>query len=209
MKSLLTGVVFVSLLGISAGASPQEGSSAAVSSSEAASGGVPIEQLIAAVSKKAGNLFIVDPRVHAGIHLVGQDVGKVDYPEFLMILQVYGFAAVEEGGVVRVFPDAAVRQMPLPQVSDGDKRPDAEYVSTIVHVKSVPAVQLVPILRPLLPQVAHLAALPCTNTLIIVDSFANVRRLEALIRTLDTGEPYKVTGCRAPQEEPSDRRHQE
>jgi general secretion pathway protein D len=65
-------------------------------------------------------------------------------------------------------------------------------------VKSVPAAQLVPILRPLLPQQAHLVAIACTNVLVIVDTFANVQRIEKLVRALDTaGEPYKSDKCGA------------
>ena len=45
--------------------------------------------------------------------------------------------------------------------------------------------QLVPILRPLLPQAAGLAAFPQTNSLVIVDRFANLRRIEGLIKALD------------------------
>lgn len=45
--------------------------------------------------------------------------------------------------------------------------------------------QTVPILQPLLPQYAHLAALPEQNRLLIVDCYANVRRLTELLNTLD------------------------
>jgi hypothetical protein len=61
----------------------------------------------------------------------------------------------------------------------------------------VPATPLVPILRPLLPQMGHLAALPCVNKLIIVDTFASVRRIQAIIDALDVGEPYTPEKCSA------------
>jgi len=54
-----------------------------------------------------------------------------------------------------------------------------------VRLQPVPAAQLVPILRPLLPQAAHLAALPDQNALLIVDRFGNVKRVVALVRELD------------------------
>ena len=206
MKSLLSVLSAVALLGLCASASSQSASESAVASSDG--GGVPIERLLAAVSKKTGKSFLVDPRVHADIHLVGQDLAKVDYAELLTILQLYGYVALEQGDVVRVFPDAGIRNMAVPQVTATDRRPNAEVVSTVIPVKNVPAVQLVPILRPLLPQYAHLAALPCTNNLLMVDRFDNVRRIEALVHTLDTGEPFKVS-CRPSQEEPASRPHQE
>jgi general secretion pathway protein D len=60
----------------------------------------------------------------------------------------------------------------------------------------MPAAQLVPLLRPLLPQQAHLVAVPCTNVLLIADTFGNVQRIEKLVRVLDVaGEPYKPEKC--------------
>jgi general secretion pathway protein D len=161
------------------------------SAHESADGTVPMSRLIAIVAKKTGKKFIVEPRVHADVVLVGQDPSAITYGDFLAILQIYGFAAVEGGGYVRVVPDALVRVMALPQVSGRESHPDAEYVTKIIPVKNMPAGTLVPILRGLLPQNAHLAAAICSNTLIMVDTFANVRRIEALVQSVDTGQPYK------------------
>jgi general secretion pathway protein D len=89
---------------------------------------------------------------------------------------------------VRVLPDANMRQEPIPTISAKDTRPSSECVTQIVPLKYVSAAQLVPIRRPMLPQYAHLVALPSANTLIISDRFAHVRRIEALARSLDTPE---------------------
>jgi Bacterial type II/III secretion system short domain len=64
-------------------------------------------------------------------------------------------------------------------------------------VKNTPAAFLVPILRPMLPQMAQLAAYPCSNSLLIVDSSANVKRIEAVVKALDVGAPYKPAPCEA------------
>jgi general secretion pathway protein D len=153
-------------------------------------GAVPIERLVAAVAKRTGKKFIVDPRVHADLVMIGQEPTSVDYAALLLILRVHGFAAVEQGGYVQVVPDANVRQYPLPVATGKDSYADAEYVNRLIPLKSASAAQLVPVLRPLLPQVAHLVAFPCTNSLLIVDTYANVKRIEQLARAFDTGEPY-------------------
>jgi hypothetical protein len=57
---------------------------------------------------------------------------------------------------------------------------------------------LVPILRPLIPQMGQLAAAYCSNDLLIVDTFANVKRIESLVHALDTGTPYKAEKCEMP-----------
>jgi general secretion pathway protein D len=166
--------------------------------SESAQEGTPITQVIESVARRTGKKLVVDPRVHGTVMLFGQDPSRVDYDELLLILNEDGFAAVEEEGYVRVMPDAQIRQTALPIVTGNENLPGAQYVTTIIRVKSVQAAYLVPILRPLLPLVGHLAALPCRNTLIMVDTLANVRRIKALIESLDTGEPLSPQRCDMP-----------
>jgi len=165
------------------------------SSATARKGGVPIEELIASVAKRTGKTFIIDPRVQGEAVLIGGDPAKIDYAELLSVLQVHGFAVVERGEVIRVIPDANVRQQPLAIVTGRESHPDAEFVSKTWTLKNVPASQMVPILRPLLPQAGHLVAFPCTNTLVIVDTFGNVQRIEKLVQALDVGGPYTPPKC--------------
>jgi len=186
--SLLATLAFCMLTGpMHAGAqsSPVESES---KSTPLAENGTPIERLIAEVAKKTGRKFVVDPRVRASVILVGEEPSALTYPQFLTVLEIYGFIAVDDGGLVRILPDANMRMEPTPTITSKDTRPASECVTQIVPLKYVSAPQLVPILRPMLPQYAHLVALPSANVLIISDRFANVRRIEALARSLDTPE---------------------
>jgi type II secretory pathway component HofQ len=70
--------------------------------------------------------------------------------------------------------------------------PGTKGVQHVMTVKNVPAGFLVPILRPLLPQTATLAAFPRSNSLLMSDTFANVKRIETLVEALDVGIPYKL-----------------
>lgn len=85
-------------------------SSDAVASGAPTQGGVPIDQLIANATKKTGKKFIVDPRVHGNVVLIGGNPSDLTYSEFLSVLEVYGYAAVEDGKLVRIVPDANLRQ---------------------------------------------------------------------------------------------------
>jgi general secretion pathway protein D len=174
---------------------------AGVASPAAAQEKMSVTELISAVAAKSGKKFIVEPRVQAEITLLGQEPASVTIADLATILQVYGFTLFEGGGYVRVVPDAWARVMPTPIVSGNEKRADGEYVTRIIKVKSMPAVHLVPLLRPIVPQNGHLVAVPCTNVLMLVDTFANARRLEAVVQSLDTGgEPYRPEPCAAPRE---------
>ena len=162
------------------------------SSSGAREGAVDITQLISEVAKKSGKTFLLDPRVRAEVVLPAHLRNSLDYASLLTVLDVYGFVAVEENKLVRVVPGANARQLVVPVIGDNETYPSAQYVTRLITVRTIPAAQLVPILRPLLPQQAHFVASPCTNTLLIADTFGNVKRLEKLIQALDKGsEPYK------------------
>jgi general secretion pathway protein D len=187
-------VAFLLALTGSAVARAQSSSSEPGASSERVENGVPIAQLIATVQKKIGKKFIVDPRVRGDVGIIEKDSSGISYSDFLTILQVYGFSAFETGGYVEVLPISTARQV-APVISGQEKRPDAEIVTRILSAKSLAVVQLVPILRPMIPQYGHLVALPCTNKLIMVDTFANIRRIESVIEALDVGEPYKPEKC--------------
>ena len=85
------------------------------------------------------------------------------YEAFLSILAVYGFVAIPSGNIIKILPDANARQMPgWEGISEG-RKPD-DIVTQVVPVRNVAAAQLVPILRPLIPQYGHLAAHPASLT---------------------------------------------
>lgn len=197
MRKILQVAFAAVALSIATGASAQS----SPLESSARPGEVPLSEVISSVAKRTGKRFIVDRRASViFVPLVGQEPTKVSYDELLLILDVNGFAAVESGGYVNVVPDAWVRYQPMPLVSDKEKYPDGQYVTMLVRVHSISAAQLVPLLRPLIPPQGQLSAMPCANTLIIADRFANVRRIEAIVKALDVGEPMKLLSCsdRAP-----------
>jgi general secretion pathway protein D len=71
-------------------------------------------------------------------------------------------------------------------------------VSRFKPLKNASAPQLIPILRPMIAQYGHLAAIPGTNTLMMSDHFDNVRRLEGIIRKLDSEKPRPPESPAAP-----------
>jgi general secretion pathway protein D len=151
---------------------------------------IDIGDLIARVAKRTGKQFIVDPRVRAEVPLIGLDVDRVDYPRLLAILNVHMFATYEAGGVVRVVPDANARQLPIPVTSDVPaKALDDELVTVILTPRNMCAAQAVPVLRPLMPQAAHMASYTLSNTLILSDRAANVRRIVDMVDRLDKASP--------------------
>jgi type II secretory pathway component GspD/PulD (secretin) len=201
MKPASAIILTLSLMGACAAVSAQEHnaaqSAAADSAAESAgrSDGVPIERIIAVVAKRTGKKYLIDARVHGPVQIVGQDISSITYPELLSILQLSGATAVEGGNYVSVVPESIIRQMPLPQATGKESFPEAQWVTTVIAVKNLPAPSLVPILRPLMPVSAHLAAAVCGNFLLATDTFAKVKLLEKLVSSLDVGAPYVPRPC--------------
>jgi general secretion pathway protein D len=145
-----------------------------------------ILELIDRVARRAGTQFVVDPRVRAEVPLAGLDPAKVDYERLLAILRVNQFVAVEDAGIVLVLPDANARQLDVPTYTDLKFRAlNDEIVTLVVQAKNACAAQLVPVLRPMMPQAAHLAAEVQSNSLIISDRSSNARRIAVLFEKLD------------------------
>ena len=146
-----------------------------------------ITQIAEAVSAATGKTFIIDPRVRAQVTMLSATAMSpaAFYEAFLSILQVYGFIAVPSGDVVKILPDANARQIPGNDLPDHVSATSDEIVTQVMDVKNISAAQLVPILRPMIPQYGHLVAYPASNILIITDRASNVNRMMKIIRRID------------------------
>lgn len=145
-----------------------------------------IRQVVEAVSAVTGKNVILDPRVTGRVTLLSPTPLGPDalYAAFLSILQVHGYVAIESGDLVKIVPDATARQFPSKMGTAGAAGPD-DLATQVIQVQNVGATQLVPILRPLLPQYGHLVAHAGSNMLIISDRAANVARMVSIIRRID------------------------
>jgi general secretion pathway protein D len=153
-----------------------------------------ISQIIEAVSAVTGKNFIVDPRVRAQVTMLSSTpmTPAAFYEAFLSILQVHGFVAVSTGDIVKIVPDANARQLPGNDLPSRVSSTSDEIVTQVIAVRNVSAAQLVPILRPLIPQYGHLAAYPSSNMLIISDRAANVSRIVRIVQRIDQAGDAEV-----------------
>ena len=144
-----------------------------------------IRQIIEAVGEVTGRNFIIDPRVNGNVTMLSSTPMSPDafYEAFLSILEVYGFIAMETGDITKILPNASARQ--YPGYLNTDVAAADDIVTQVIQVRNIGAAQLVPILRPLIPQYGHLAAHPGSNMLIISDRAMNVERMVRIIRRID------------------------
>jgi general secretion pathway protein D len=146
-----------------------------------------ITMIAEAVAAATGKNFIIDPRVRAQVTMISSTAMSpaAFYEAFLSILAVYNFIAIPDGNVVKILPDANARQSPSIDLPENVSSTSDEIVTQVIDVKNVNAAQLVPILRPMIPQYGHLAAYPAGNILIISDRANNVNRMIRIIRRID------------------------
>jgi general secretion pathway protein D len=155
-----------------------------------------LSQIIQAVSEVTGKNFIIDPRVNAKVTMLSATPMSpaAFYEAFLAVLQVYGYVAVPAGKVIKIIPNTDARQLPSIDLPNDVSSTSDEIVTQIITMKNVSAAQLVPLLRPLIPQQGHLAAYPSGNMLIISDRASNVSRIMKIIQRMDESgdEPVEV-----------------
>ncbi len=155
-----------------------------------------INALINAVSRITGINFIIDPRVKGKVTIISNKEMPADdvYQVFLSVLKVHGFAAVVGANVTKIVPEVNAKQDAIPFMNKRIYNGGDAFVTRVIEVRYIDAAQLVPILRPLVPQRGHLAAYPASNVLVISDSAANISRLEKIIRRIDqaTGTEVEV-----------------
>jgi general secretion pathway protein D len=149
-----------------------------------------IRIVVEAVSEATGKNFILDPRVTGKVNLLSAEPMSKEafYEAFLSILQVHGYVAIESGNLTKILPDATARQFPT---GSGSAGPD-DMATQVIQVKNVGATQLVPILRPLIPQYGHMVAHAGSNMLIISDRAANLARMVSIIRRIDMASDEEI-----------------
>lgn len=141
-----------------------------------------IRTFIDQVSQLTGQTFIVDPRVKGQVSVVSSaslSLAEV-YQLFLSVMATHGFSVLTQGGVARVVPNAEAKTEAGGGPTGGDL-----METRVIQVQHSSASELIPLVRPLVPQYGHLAAVPSANALIISDRSANIARIEELVRQLD------------------------
>lgn len=142
------------------------------------------------VADITGKNFAVDPRVRGNVTVISNKALNKNevYDLFLGVLNVNGVVAIPSGNTIKLVPDSNVKSSGIPY--DARSRASGDQIVTrVLWLENTNPNDLIPALRPLMPQFAHLAAVPGTNALIVSDRANNIYQLETIIRNLDgTGQ---------------------
>ena len=102
-----------------------------------------ITQIIEAVSMATGKYFISDPRVRGLVTMLSSTSMTPDqfHQVFLAILQVHGFVAVPAGDVIKIIPDANMRQYAADDMSEHVSSTSDKIVTRVLPVHNISASQ--------------------------------------------------------------------
>ncbi|MDO9616726.1 MAG: type II secretion system secretin GspD [Pseudomonas sp.] len=144
--------------------------------------GADIREFIDQVAQISGQTFVVDPRVKGQVSVVSNSPLTLTevYQLFLSVMATHGFSVITQGDQARIVPNAEAKS----DADAGRSAPD-RLETRLIQVQHGSATELIPLIRPLVPQYGHLAAISSANAIIISDRTANIERIEDLLRQLD------------------------
>jgi general secretion pathway protein D len=150
---------------------------------------VELAIVIDTIAKLTGKNFIYDDRVRGRVTVVSPTKITVDeaYAVFESVLQVKGFTTVPTpGGALKVIPmrDAKETSVPTDQSSRPPENRDL-FITRLIPLQYIDAESIVNTLKPLVSKDAAIAAYQPTNTVILTESASNIRRLIAIIQSID------------------------
>ena len=153
-----------------------------------------IRELIQFVSDATGTTIVVDPVVKGKVRVISSKPVSADelYELFLSVLEVHGYTAVRSGDIVRVIPAKDARSAPLEVSDDRASTVSDEYMTQVIRLENISAAKLIPVLRPLVPQQAHMAAYAPSNAIIISDVSANIDKIRDIIERMDKSAVQKT-----------------
>ncbi len=153
-----------------------------------------IREVAEMVSKVTGRNFLIDPRVKGKVTVISAAPidGEQLYSTFLTILKTHGFIAVDEGDLVQILPSSGEREHATFSESVRSEISNHEVEVQVIPIKHVPAVQMVPILRPLVEKEGHLAAHANSNSLIVAASRRTINKIHDMLETLDQAAESQI-----------------
>lgn len=146
-----------------------------------------ILSVINEISQETGKNFVVDPRVGGKITLISsKPLRKQEvYQVFLSILGMLGYSAIPNGNVVKIIPNMESVEQATRVANANSPGKGDETVVRVIPLENVSATQLMPIIRPMLPQWSNVATYSPGNVLILLGRAANLERIIKVIQNVD------------------------
>ena len=149
---------------------------------------VDIQVFIKFVSELTGRNFVIDEKVRGKVTVISPRKIAVDevYKVFESILEIYGFATVQAGEVIKVIPSQDARGQNLElRLKKEAITPEDKLVTQILSLQYAGPDEMKKVLDPLISKTSIILAYAPTGMLIITDVLSNIQRLQNIVTALD------------------------
>jgi general secretion pathway protein D len=149
---------------------------------------VDISVFIKFVSELTGRNFVVDDKVKGKVTVISPKKIALDevYKVFESVLEIYGFATVEAGEVIKVVPAQEARGKNLDlRLKREEIAPEDRIVTQILSLQHASPDEIKKVLDPLISKSSIILSFPPTGMLIITDVLSNIKRLQEIVTALD------------------------
>ena len=152
---------------------------------------VDLPVLIKFMSEQTKKNFIFDERVQGKITIISPRRITLDeaYDVFLYVLQAKGFTAVSQGNTIKIVAAREARQDTI-HTGVAKDTSSAEFITRLVPLQYLESTEVVPLVTPLVSKDGMVSAFGSSNTLLLIDSRANIDRIVTIIGEVDSeGSP--------------------
>ncbi|WP_376749586.1 type II secretion system secretin GspD [Stutzerimonas nitrititolerans] len=146
-----------------------------------------LQAVLRALSRSTGRQFLADPRVKGQLTLVseGEVPAHQAFDMLLGALRMQGFTIVDVAGISHVVPEADAKLLGGP-VYGADEAAANGMVTRTFRLQYENAVNLIPVLRPIVSPNNPINAYPGNNTVVVTDYADNLERIARIIADIDT-----------------------
>jgi len=155
---------------------------------------VELAVVVETIARITGQNFIYDDRVRGRVTIVSPSEVTVDqaFAVFESVLKIKGFTAVPgPGGVLKIVPVRDAKESSIETIKDNRPSPNRDaFVTRLVPLLYIDAEAITNTIKPLVSKDASMVAYAPTNTIILTDTEANIRRLLSILEAIDV-KTYK------------------
>lgn len=148
-----------------------------------------LKDIVLAISKVAGKNFILDRKLeNRQVTIISPEpVTKQEaYYAFLSALNMNGLTVVSVGKFLKIIEVKSAIQANT-RVFVGDYAPPSEEIVTVLYsLKHLNAEDIERFVTEMVPRTGRVTAYPDTNTLVMTDTGINLRRVMAVLKSIDT-----------------------
>lgn len=147
---------------------------------------VDVQAFVKLIGEMTGRRFVIGDDVQGTLTVVSPRVAPEDvYPLFLTILESTGYSVREQNGVYHLVPLPGHGSGLASVLGSDDPIPDEGVFTKVFRLTHVSASEVRKLLEPRADSVGPIRALEETNHLVVTDSVAGIRRIEALLKQID------------------------